>query len=662
MNFREPSQHTGEFRRSLKHDLPASLVVFLVALPLCMGIAIASGATVAAGLITGIVGGLVVATLSGCPLSVSGPAAGLTVIVFDLIQRFGLETLGIAVLLCGVFQIVAGLLRLGQWFRAVSPAVVKGMLGGIGVLIFASQFHVMIDDKPHGHGWENLVTIPAAVRKTVYDEAELRLVGICAACAPRRCTRSANCTGGRSWSTSMWASIFRTALRTIRRRWREAPSPTLDGKSPIWPGSRSSKPRFIVIWWRPRPNWRRSRRIWEIVAPSGSGWRPRRRPPAAQSLWKHCSRIVPRNRLSTQDDAVKSLESLLASLKNHGFAAQLGVITIVAILLWGGLAPKSLRIIPAPLVAVLLATVAAATLTMPVLFVEVPDRLWDEVHFPSWSVMGEVPPLELLQISLLLAIVASAETLLCATAVDQLHTGPRTRYDRELFAQGVGNVVCGVFGALPMTGVIVRSSANVQAGAKTWLSAFLHAVWLLVFVIGLAFLLRTIPTSSLAAVLVYTGYKLVDIKGLRKLAEYGWSEVAIYAATMITIVGVDLLWGVVVGVALAALKLLLTFARLRVDLQVDREHQRAVLKLDGSATFLRLPKLAAVLERVPPDTELHLDLEQLSYIDHACLDLLMTWAKQHEAGGGRLDIDWDSLHASFRREKRPRSRRAREGA
>ena len=148
-----------------RQDILASIVVFLVALPLCMGIAIASGAPVAAGLITGIVGGLIVGFISGAPLQVSGPAAGLTVIVYQIIADHGLETLGITVLVAGLIQLVAGLLKYGRWFRAVSPAVVYGMLAGIGVLIFASQTHVMVDDSPKGSGLDNLLSIPGALAK-----------------------------------------------------------------------------------------------------------------------------------------------------------------------------------------------------------------------------------------------------------------------------------------------------------------------------------------------------------------------------------------------------------------------------------------------------------------------------------------------------------------
>src|SRR5688572_20032849 len=151
--------------RGLFKDFLASIVVFLVALPLCMGIAIASGVPVAAGLITGIVGGLVVASLAGAPLQVSGPAAGLTVIVFDLVREHGIAALGVAVLLCGLIQFAAGLCKLGQWFRAVSPTVIHAMLSGIGILIVASQIHVMVDDKPRDNGLKNLLTVPEALVK-----------------------------------------------------------------------------------------------------------------------------------------------------------------------------------------------------------------------------------------------------------------------------------------------------------------------------------------------------------------------------------------------------------------------------------------------------------------------------------------------------------------
>ena len=170
------------------------------------------------------------------------------------------------------------------------------------------------------------------------------------------------------------------------------------------------------------------------------------------------------------------------------------------------------------------------------------------------------------------------------------------------------------------------------------------------FVSLLAFLLRMIPTAALAAMLVYIGYKLVNFQAIRDLKKYGWGEVAIYVATVGTIVCTDLLTGVLTGIGLSAMKLLYTFSHLVTTLDVDAAKRKAVLSLEGAATFVRLPVLAEELERVPSDVELHVDFEHLDYIDHACLDLLINWEKQHEATGGSLVIDWDTLHANFHRE------------
>src|SRR5512145_381861 len=155
------------FRATIGKDALASVVVFLVALPLCLGVSIASGVSPLAGLVTGIVGGLVVGVIAGSPLQVSGPAAGLTVLIWQLVQQHGIATLGVIVLLAGLMQLAAGLLKLGQWFRAVSPAVIHGMLAGIGVLIFASQFHVMLDRKPIGSGVANFSGIPGALMEAL---------------------------------------------------------------------------------------------------------------------------------------------------------------------------------------------------------------------------------------------------------------------------------------------------------------------------------------------------------------------------------------------------------------------------------------------------------------------------------------------------------------
>src|SRR4051794_31899480 len=153
---------------TILNDVVSSFVVFLIALPLCMGIAIASGVPPALGIITGIIGGIIVGSISGSPLQVSGPAAGLSVIVFEIVQKFGLESLGPILLLAGSLQLVGGWLKLGRWFRAISPAVIYGMLSGIGILIIAGQFHVMVDDKPRSSGIANLLAIPESLWKGLF--------------------------------------------------------------------------------------------------------------------------------------------------------------------------------------------------------------------------------------------------------------------------------------------------------------------------------------------------------------------------------------------------------------------------------------------------------------------------------------------------------------
>ena len=237
----------------------------------------------------------------------------------------------------------------------------------------------------------------------------------------------------------------------------------------------------------------------------------------------------------------------------------------------------------------MLVTLLTTIYKIPVLYVEVPENLWSEVHLPSWVVLGSTPWSVLLGSGIVLAVVASAETLLCATAVDQMQSHTRTAYNKELVAQGIGNMVCGFLGALPMTGVIVRSSANVNAGGRTRLSTILHGIWLLIFVSFLAFVLRLIPTAALAAILVYTGYKLVNVQAIKNLRRFGWGEVAIYFATLGTIVCTDLLTGVVTGIVLSAMKLLHNFAHLETELECDETKKTARLKTAGGSNLHSSP-------------------------------------------------------------------------
>ena len=266
--------------------------------------------------------------------------------------------------------------------------------------------------------------------------------------------------------------------------------------------------------------------------------------------------------------------------------------------------------------------------------------------FPTLDHLTRIIEAPILIGAISIAFIASAETLLCATAVDQMHSGPRTKYDKELSAQGVGNMICGLLGVLPMTGVIVRSGANVDAGAVTRASAILHGVWLLLFASVLPFTLNYIPISALAAVLVYTGYKLAYPKIVPTLQKYGRSEVAIYFITIATIVATNLLLGVVVGLGLSLLKLLYAFSHLEV--QKEESGNRVDLRLKGAATLIRLPMLARELEQLKPNTNVHVHIGDLDYIDHACIDLLTNWDRQHKISGGSLEIEWDGLTEKYK--------------
>ncbi len=636
---------SGGLLSAPRQDFLASIVVFLVALPLCMGIAIASGVPVAAGLITGIVGGLVVGWIAGAPLQVSGPAAGLTVIVYDLVQHHGLEVLGIAVLIGGALQFIAGLLRYGRWFRAVSPAVIHGMLAGIGILILSSQFHVMVDDAPKGNGIQNLVSIPGAIQKGLpmpkLDTVE-----------ERRARRDLLHQFGAIHEQQVQLRELTAEKIPVTPKNTDHGESHHDSKAPLFDKSKLEplvlKQKDLSGQLTLLVDRVETEEISELVRdPEGLKLATDQALVQSQIAFKNLQQGTAEEVRTSQADLQHSLETVLSELKNHDWAAKIGLLTILSLLFWKAFVPAKLKLIPAPLVAIVVATVATVTLKLPVLYVEVPDNLWSEIHFPSLSVLQTLPWDVVIQAGIVLAVVASAETLLCATAVDQMQSDTRTNYDRELAAQGIGNMLCGLCGALPMTGVIVRSSANVAAGGKTRLSTILHGMWLLVFVSLLAFLLRMIPTAALAGMLVYIGYKLVNFKAIRELQKYGWGEVAIYAATVTTIVCTDLLTGVITGVVLSAMKLLHKFSHLNVQLEVNPKQETAILTLEGAATFVRLPLLAAELESVPHNVELHVDFDQLTYIDHACLDLLTNWSKQHEGTGGTLVIDWDSLHANF---------------
>jgi MFS superfamily sulfate permease-like transporter len=477
-------------------DLTASIVVFLVAMPLCMGIAVASGMPPEKGLVTGIIGGIVVGLLAGSPLQVSGPAAGLAVIVFELVRDHGIGALGPILVVAGMLQALAGVFKVGGWFRAISPAVVHGMLAGIGALIVVGQFHTLFDAKPLSSGLENLAALPE------------RMLG-----------------------------------------------------------------------------------------------------------------VDPTNIAGTE------------------LALALGVLTIALMLGWDKLKPAALRLVPGALVGVVGATLVAFGFELDVIRVAVPDSLASAVALPTGDFLAPLATPAVLMSAVAVAFIASAETLLSAAAVDRMHDGVRTDYNKELRAQGVGNLLCGIAGALPMTGVIVRSSANVQAGAVSRMSAVLHGIWLLGFAALLPWLLREIPMAALGGVLVVTGWKLVSVSHVRHLFKnYGLLPAAIWAVTFVLVVATDLLTGVLVGLALSAIELLPHFRRLR--LKVDAEHGEHAheIRLDGAATFVTLPKLNSALDAVPGDKPVRLEFGKVPGIDHTSAETLRDWVQRRRARGVPVEL------------------------
>ncbi len=491
---------------TIKQDLLASVVVFLVAMPLCMGIAIASGVPPAAGLLTGIIGGIVAGMFSGCPLQVSGPAAGLAVLVYEIVQKHGIETLGVVVLVAGLIQVLAGLLKAGQIFRAISPSVIFGMLAGIGILIVGAQFHVMLDDKPREDGLKNLLAIPEAISKGIFP---------------------------------------------------------VDGSS-------------------------------------------------------------------------------------HHLAAMIGIGTIAIVILWSKFAPRKLKWVPGALIAVSAATAISAVLALPVRYVNLGDSFLSSIRIMSFGDVQRFFNGDIFLLALTVAFVASAETLLSAAAVDQMQDGPKTNYDRELISQGIGNTLCGLLGSIPMTGVIVRSATNVSAGAKTRLSAILHGMWLLVLVAAVPWLLRMVPTASLAAVLVYTGYKLVNVQNVKRLLSYGGGPVLIYAATVVSIVAMDLLTGIIVGLVLSTIQVIYARTHFHMRIEVRADGSRIDVYPTGAVTFLRLPKFADSLEALPPAYEIHIHFRYLDYVDDSCLEVLSSWEQQRIDKGSTIVLEWDEAFQLYK--------------
>ena len=405
-------------------DAPASLVVFLVALPLCLGIALASGAEPIAGLIAGIIGGLIVAPISGSHVGVSGPAAGLAVIVYDGIQEVGFEAFLLAVVIGGLAQLVLGIVRAGVVGKYFPSSVISGMLAAIGIIIFIKQI-------PHGLGYAGAEGTTKADK--VFDVLLL--------------------LGDNISYASATATVVTFVCLAILLLW-ETSFMKAQKFTKVLSGSLTAVLAGIAV---------------NLITRSGSG------------------------ALTT-----KQLVDVPTSHAANGIDPSA----------WGSL-----------------------------------------LTFPDFSAIGNST---IWILAATIAVVASLETLLCVEATDKLDPEQRiTPTNRELLAQGVGNTVSGLIGGLPITQVIVRSSANIQTGNATKLSAILHGAWLLLFFLLAPTLLTYIPLGSLAAVLFVVGYKLAKPATFERMYASGMKHFIPFVVTILAIVFIDLLKGLGIGLVVA---------------------------------------------------------------------------------------------------------------
>lgn len=482
---------------NLKHDLPASIVVFFVALPLCLGIALASGAPLFSGLIAGIVGGILVGSLSGSQIGVSGPAAGLAAIVLTAIGTLGgFQNFLLAVVLGGVIQLLFGILRAGIIGYYFPSSVIKGMLTGIGIIIILKQI-------PHFFGYQS-------------PEGEF------------------------SFFQSNGENTFTGILHAFN-----------------------------------------------FISPG---------------------------------------------------ATLIAVISMIILLLWSNVLSKKAKIfqlIQGPLVAVI-AGIIYVVMTkgnsfweiqgQQLVSVPVPEDInsfFGQFSFPNFSVITN-PQIWITAFTI--ALVASLETLLCVEATDKLDPAKRvTPTNRELIAQGIGNIFSGLIGGLPITQVIVRSSANIQSGGKTKMAAIIHGFFLLISVLLIPVVLNQIPLSVLAAILLIVGYKLAKPKLFISMYQLGWKQFLPFTVTVVGIVFTDLLIGIglglMVGIVVILIKSFQNSHFLHIEDQSNGMH-KIKMTLAEEVTFFNKGAILKELEALPRDTVLELDIRKTRFLDHDIVEIL----------------------------------------
>lgn len=486
--------------KEFKNDFPASIVVFFVALPLCLGIALASGAPLFSGVIAGIVGGIVVGMFSGSQLGVSGPAAGLAVIVLTAIGTLGsFEAFLLSVMVAGVIQFLLGYFKAGFIAYFVPSSVIKGMLTGIGLLIVLKQI-------PHALGYD-------------FDYE-----------------------GSESFEQAGGGNTF-TALA--------------DAWNLLTPGALliAAVSMVILILWDTTLT--KKHRLFEIL----------------------------------QGPIVVVLVGIL-----FNYLFQTGVLNF-------SLAENQIVQLP------------------------VANNLGEFVGQFTSPDFSQITNIQIYKVGLVMAIVASLETLLCVEATDKLDPVKRiTPTNKELKAQGIGNVLSGLVGGLPITQVIVRSSANITFGAKTKLSAILHGIWLLLSAVTIAGLLNMIPLASLAAILIMVGYKLAKPSLFSHMYKLGWEQFAPFIATVAAILLTDLLTGIAIGLVVGIFYTLhhsyrnSHYMKETKTTEDGREVHHIVLAEEVS--FFNKASILQVLEAIPKNAKVIIDCSNCKSIAYDVVEFI----------------------------------------
>ncbi len=484
----------NSYIKSFKYDLPAGLVVFLVALPLCLGIALASGAPLFSGLITGIIGGVVVGFLSGSQLSVSGPAAGLTVIVLTAINNLGsYEAFLLAVVFAGILQIVFGLIKAGTLANFFPSSVIKGMLAAIGIILILKQI-------PHAFG---------------YDE---------------------DYVGDFAFEQGDKENTFTEILNLL--------------------------------------------------------------------------------------------------YKSHPGAIVISLISLAILILWERPFLRKLKVIPGPLVVVFAGIILntfifgshdvyglAGNHLVNIPIVNNAQEFLNLFILPDFS---QIMNKNVYFTGATIAIIASIETLLSTEAVDKLDPKKRqTPPNRELMAQGTGNIISGLLGGIPMTAVIVRGSANVNSGAKTKMSAIFHGLLLLFSFLLIPVTINQIPLAALAAILLMTGYKLNKVSLYQEMYRAGYDRLIPFIITIIAIVLTNLLVGIGIGVAVSVFILLMRNMKNTSSFNKEIDEKNTIqIVLSEEMSFLNKGSIQKTLMELPENSSIIIDGSKSKYIDYDVLEVI----------------------------------------